>query len=140
MDVKHSLGSSIGVATGISMSQTSSKDGKKVVAIIGDSSFLHTGINGLLDASSAGANVLVLVLDNGTTGLSGRQPHPGSQFDARGNPRQGLNIPALARAAGASTVSVVDLDRGEDISAGIEAGLNLPGVAVLIARGQCPDC
>jgi TPP-dependent indolepyruvate ferredoxin oxidoreductase alpha subunit len=58
-----------------------------IVALCGDSSFLHSDVNALMDAARAGVNMLVLILDNGITALSGEQPHPGSPRDARGNPR-----------------------------------------------------
>jgi indolepyruvate ferredoxin oxidoreductase alpha subunit len=133
MDVKHGLGSAIGMATGIALSATQ----KHVIALCGDSGFLHTGLNGLLDAARSGVRMLVLILDNGTTALSGGQPHPGSHTDARGRPRRAVDMAALARAAGAETVRVVDLDAGHDIRSPIAAGLDTDGLAVVIARGQC---
>jgi len=138
MDVKHSLGSSIGMAAGVALSQAKSGEGKRVVTLCGDSSFLHSGFAGLVDAVRVGARMLVLILDNGTTALSGGQPHPASQTDARGRPRRTVDMAALAREAGAGDVRVVDLDRGEDIRSAIEAGMDADGVAVVIARGQCP--
>jgi indolepyruvate ferredoxin oxidoreductase alpha subunit len=144
LDVKVSLGSSIGMATGVALSQRAGDGDKHVVALSGDSSFLHTGFNGLVDAVQVSANMLVLILDNGTTALSGGQPHPASRLDARGRPRRGVDLAALARAAGAGTVQVVDLDRvgdqvgrDDEIRAAIEAGVSYDGVAVVIARGEC---
>ena len=81
--------------------------------------------------------MLVLILDNGTTALSGGQPHPASRVDARGRPRRAVDLAALAREAGAGMVRLVDLDRGEDIRAAIEMGMSFDGVAVVIARGRC---
>ena len=133
MDVKHGLGSSIGMAAGIAAAQT----GKHLVALSGDSSFLHTGFNGLVDAVHLGVRMLVLILDNSTTALSGGQPHPASSVDVRGQPRRGVDMVAMARDAGADMVRIVDLDRGTDIRPAIEAGLDLDGLAVIIARGQC---
>jgi indolepyruvate ferredoxin oxidoreductase alpha subunit len=140
LDVKNSLGSSVGTAAGIALGQqrTHPAEARRVVGLTGDSSFLHTGLNGLMDAARVGVPLLVVVLDNGTTALSGGQPHPGTVVDARGQPRRAVDLAALARAAGAQTVRVVDLDRGEDIGAAIEAGLRAEQVAVVIARGQCP--
>ena len=112
---------------------------RRVVALTGDSSFLHTGLNGLMDAARVGVPLLVVILDNGTTALSGGQPHPGNVVDARGQSRQAVDLAALARAAGAETVQVVDLAQGEDIGVAIEAGLQADRVAVVIARGQCPE-
>ena len=145
MDVKHSLGSSIGMAAGIALSQTSAGSvepskrgaGKRVVALCGDSGFLHSGFGGLVDATRVGATMLVLILDNGTTALSGGQPHPASRVDARGRPRRAVDLAALAREAGAGMVRLVDLDRSEDIRTAIEMGMGFDGVAVVIARGRC---
>jgi indolepyruvate ferredoxin oxidoreductase alpha subunit len=158
LDAKISLGSSIGMAAGIALSQrrpacpeqsqkgnrresiegSKSDMGKRVVALCGDSAFLHSGFSGLLDATRVGAKMLVLILDNGTTALSGGQPHPASQVDARGRPRRAVDLVALARETGAGLVRAVDLDHGEDIRAAIETGISFDGVAVVIARGQCP--
>ncbi len=134
LDVKHSLGSSIGMAAGLALSGT----GKRVVALCGDSGFLHSGFSGLVDAARVGASMLVLILDNGTTALSGGQPHPASRVDARGRPRRAVDLAALAREAGAGVVRVVDLDGDEDIRSPIEMGMNFDGLAVVIARGRCP--
>ena len=146
LDVKNSLGSSIGMAAGIALGLRRPElvegaqrgTGKRVVALCGDSGFLHSGFSGLVDAARAGVPMLVLILDNGTTALSGGQPHPASRMDARGKPRRAVNLAALAREAGAGEVYVVDLDRGEDVRAAIEMGMNYDGVAVVVARGQCP--
>jgi indolepyruvate ferredoxin oxidoreductase alpha subunit len=138
LDVKHSLGSGIGMAAGIALSQAKSGTRKQVVALCGDSGFVHSGFNGLVDAVRVGARMLVLILDNGTTALSGGQPHPASRVDARGRPRRAVNLAALAREAGARAVQEVDLDRGEDIRGAIEMAMNVDDIAVVIARGQCP--
>jgi len=138
LDVKTSLGSSIGMAAGIALSMSGGGTGKRVVALCGDSAFLHSGFSGLVDATRVGARMLVLILDNGTTALSGGQPHPASGADARRRPRRAVDMAALAREAGAGMVQVVDLDHGEDIRAAIEMGMDFDGVAVVIARGQCP--
>jgi indolepyruvate ferredoxin oxidoreductase alpha subunit len=133
LDVKHGLGASIGMATGLARAQT----GKRIIALVGDSGFLHTGINGLFDAARTGARMLVLILDNGTTALSGGQPHPGSTVNARGAPRRAVDLAGLAREAGAQKVTVVNIDRGEEILGPIEEGVDFDGLAVVVARGRC---
>jgi indolepyruvate ferredoxin oxidoreductase alpha subunit len=152
LDVKDSLGSSIAIATGIALSQHRSLEvreqgstfesvedgpGRRVIALCGDSGLLHSGLPGLMDAVRVGARMLVMILDNGTTALSGGQPHPASQVDARGDPSGAVDLEALVRATGAHTVQVIDLDRGEDIRSAIEEGLTAPQLVALIARGQC---
>ncbi len=134
MDVKNSLGSAVGMAAGVALSGT----GKRVIALCGDSGFAHSGFNGLVDAARLGASMLVLILENGTTALSGGQPHPASPTNVRGAPRPPLDLPGLARQAGAGWVQAVNLDAGEDIQPALAAGLDIDGLAVVIARGRCP--
>jgi indolepyruvate ferredoxin oxidoreductase alpha subunit len=137
MDVKHSLGSGVAMAAGLALSQANEGDGKRVIALAGDSGFLHSGLNGLMDAARLGARLLVVLLDNGTTALSGGQPHPGSPVDARGRARRAVEPATLVRSAGVDSVQVVDLDGGGDIAAALEEGVQAEGVAVVIARGAC---
>ncbi|MFZ5916566.1 MAG: thiamine pyrophosphate-dependent enzyme [Chloroflexota bacterium] len=137
LDVKHSLGSAIGMATGLALSQRRRQPRKRVVALCGDSGFLHSGFNALVDAARTGASMLVIVLDNGTTALSGGQPHPGSRTDARGRPQRAVDLAALAQQAGAGSVLAVDLARGESIEAAITQGLDFEGLAVIVASGPC---
>jgi indolepyruvate ferredoxin oxidoreductase alpha subunit len=137
MDVKNSLGSGIGMGAGLAMSLARKSVKKRVVALCGDSGFLHSGFSGLVDAVKLGVRMLVLILDNGTTALSGFQPHPASGVDVRGKSRHAIDLFNLAQASGASMVQVIDLDLGEDIHAAIEEGMNSEGVAVIIARGKC---
>ncbi|OGO16937.1 MAG: hypothetical protein A2Z14_10200 [Chloroflexi bacterium RBG_16_48_8] len=137
MDVKNSLGSGIGMGAGLALSSSGRGFVKRVVALSGDSGFLHSGFNGLMDAVRLGVSMLVIILDNGTTALSGGQPHPASMVDARGRSRPAVKIAALVREAGAGMLQEVDLDHGGDIRAAIKAGLTHEGVAVVIARGQC---
>jgi indolepyruvate ferredoxin oxidoreductase alpha subunit len=139
LDVKISLGSATGIAAGIAASQVRVRPGerKRVIAVCGDSSFLHSGMNGLIDAARIGAPMLAVILDNGTTALSGGQPHPGTPVDARGIPRRAVDLVALARETGAGSIQVVDLDRAQEIYGPIRAGMEHDGVAVVIARGQC---
>jgi len=137
MDVKNSLGAAIGMGAGLALSFARKGVDKHVVAICGDSGFLHSGMTGLIDASRLGARMLVLLLDNGTTALSGRQPHPASVVDAWGRNRLAVDLEELINGAGIRMVRVVDLDQGEDIRAAIEEGTHAEGVAVVIARGKC---
>ena len=137
MDVKHSLGSSIGTASGIARGLIERGDGRRVVALCGDSGFLHSGLAGLVDATRMGVPVLIIILDNGLTALSGGQPHPASNVDARGAPQRAVDLVELVRHSGVSELWEVDLDRGEDIRSAIARGLDCRGTGVIIARGRC---
>jgi len=137
MDVKNSLGAAIGMGAGLALSMERRGFKKQVVAICGDSGFLHSGLAGLIDSCRLGVKMLVLLLDNGTTALSGRQPHSASAVDVWERPRSAVDLEALAREAGAHMIQVVDLDRGENIRAAIERGFHSEGISVVIARGRC---
>jgi indolepyruvate ferredoxin oxidoreductase alpha subunit len=137
MDVKNSLGAAIGMGAGLSLSLERRGFEKQVVAICGDSGFLHSGMTGLIDACRLGVKMLVLLLDNNTTALSGRQPHSASPVDVWERSRSAVDLEGLVRETGAHAVQVVDLDRGENIHAAIERGFHSEGVSVVIARGRC---
>lgn len=134
MDIKTSLGASVGMATGVALSDT----GKRVIALCGDSAFLHSGLNALVDAARVGARMTLLILDNGTTALSGGQPHPASALDAWGRPQRAVDLLELVRAAGSRAVMAVDVDEKESAPEAIEGALNHEGLAVIVARGRCP--
>jgi indolepyruvate ferredoxin oxidoreductase alpha subunit len=149
IDVKTSLGASIGQAAGLALGTTQipdrGKPAKRIIALSGDSSFLHTGFAGLVDLCRlpvARRQVLVIILDNGTTALSGGQPHPASQTNARGQSLQPVDLAALARDAGADLVQIADVDQKaagySNIQNVLKAGLTFDGAAVVIARGACP--
>ena len=137
IDVKNSLGSSIGMAAGLVLGQRGTD--RAVIALAGDSSFLHSGLSGLIDAVRLGTKMLVVVLDNGTTALSGGQPHPASTVDARGHSCDPVDLAGLAREAGALQVRSVDVNSGEMVVVqAIEDLLGVDGVSVMVARGPCP--
>jgi indolepyruvate ferredoxin oxidoreductase alpha subunit len=137
MDVKHGLGSSIGMATGIKLGLIGRGEEKRIVALCGDSGFLHSGLAGLVDAARMGVSVLIIILDNGLTALSGGQPHPASSVDARGAPQRAVDLVEMARNSGVGELWEVDLDRGEDIRPVIVSGMDYRGTGVIIARGRC---
>jgi indolepyruvate ferredoxin oxidoreductase alpha subunit len=144
LDVKNSLGSSIGTAAGIALGQSlvqrnAGPIGRRVIALTGDSSFLHTGLSGLVDGARLDVPLLVVILDNGTTALTGGQPHPGTPRSARGAPRRAVDLVNLARAAGAKRVAWVDLDRGDDARMALERGLEATGLTVVVMHGECPQ-
>jgi indolepyruvate ferredoxin oxidoreductase alpha subunit len=134
MDVKYGMGSSIGLAAG--MARTGIP--QKVVALSGDSALLHSGLGELIDAAQARVDLLVVVLANETTALSGGQPHPATDHDVRGRPRQPVDLAALIRAAGATTLRIVDPEDTQATQLAFEEALTSGEVAVVIAEGACP--
>jgi len=134
LDVKYSLSSCIGIATGIARADAS----KRVIAFPGDSAFFHSGITDLINAAYNRVRLLVLVLDNGTTALSGFEPHPGVGVTATGRPTRVLRIEDLARACQIDFVRVVNPREPEAIRQTFREALAWEDLAVVVARDPCP--
>jgi indolepyruvate ferredoxin oxidoreductase alpha subunit len=134
LDVKYGMGASIGLAAGLARTGIP----QQIVALSGDSALLHSGLGELIDAAQASVRLLVVVLANETTALSGGQPHPATGHDAQGQLRQALDLAALIRAAGVDNVHIVDPEDTQATRAALEAGVAYEGLAVVIARKVCP--
>lgn len=134
LDVKYAMGGSIGLAIGIAQAGVR----ERVVALVGDSSFFHSAIGGLMDAIHHQADVLVVVLDNGSAALTGFQPHPGSGRDSLGREAPQILIEDLARACGIGFVHVVDPDDVESTKQVFREGLLAQGVRLIVSRKPCP--
>lgn len=101
------MGASIGMAHG--MEKARGKDfAKKVVAVIGDSTFIHSGITGLIDIVYNKGVSTVIVLDNSITGMTGHQQNPTTGFTIKNEPTASVNLIELAHAVGIERVRVVD--------------------------------
>ena len=128
------MGASIGTAFGLGRAGH-----ERVVAVIGDSTFLHAGIPSLIDAVYNGSSLVLVLLDNSTTGMTGGQPHPAAGRTLRGKPAPKLDLEALVRAAGVKHVEAVDTWRRKEVLHALRAALGASpeGPAVVIARGPC---
>jgi indolepyruvate ferredoxin oxidoreductase alpha subunit len=131
-DAKFSMGASIGVASGYSQTLN-----EKTVAVIGDSTFIHAGIPGLINCIYNGSDILVIICDNSTTGMTGGQPHAGTGITATGNKTRRLDLEALIRGCGVEDVEVVDPYEIRQTIAAIRKGLKQKGVCVVISRRAC---
>jgi len=107
MDTCVCMGASIGNALGMKRAQ-SPDDQRPVVAVIGDSTFIHSGITGLIDAVYNGTATTICILDNSITAMTGGQEHPGTGRTLMGAVAPKLDLPALAKAVGVEDVLVVD--------------------------------
>jgi indolepyruvate ferredoxin oxidoreductase alpha subunit len=131
-DTMISMGSSIGMANGFAMSTK-----QKVVAFIGDSTFFHSGIPPLINAVHNKLNILVMVLDNGTTAMTGQQPNPGEKSNSLGEELPSIAIEDIVRSLGVKNVQVVDpYDLKESLKA-ITSALKEDSVSVIISRREC---
>ncbi len=131
------MGGSIGLANGMSHVL----EGQVPVAIIGDSTFFHAGMPGLLNAVYNKAPILVLVLDNHTTAMTGHQPHPGIGVTARGEPTKRALPEEVVRGLGVEFVETADAfifrDVEDKLVKALRYVLEEKKPAVVVARGAC---
>lgn len=143
MDTCVCMGASIGEAHGavkaLAQARADGLDVKehRFVAAIGDSTFIHSGITGLVDMVYNRGRGVVLVLDNRTTGMTGHQPHPATGRTLQGEETHKLDLEQLARAVGAGFVATVDAYDMKAVEETMRAALEHNGVAVVIARRPC---
>lgn len=133
MDTTACMGASIGQAIGLEKAGVSSK----VVAVIGDSTFLHSGITGIIDALYNESKITVLILDNGTTAMTGHQDHPGTGVTAQGKATVSVDIEKVVRGVGVADVKVVDAFNIKLLRSALRAELDNDALSVVIVRGKC---
>jgi indolepyruvate ferredoxin oxidoreductase alpha subunit len=127
-----SMGAGVGLAHGISK-----VGGIKPVALIGDSTFFHAGIPALMNLVYNKSNVLVVILDNRTTAMTGHQPHPGVGITGMGEETKALKIEELVKACGVEQVAVINVYNLKESISKIKELYTLPGVSVIVAKGEC---
>ncbi len=133
VDTTICMGASITVASGIAHSG----EPRDVVCTIGDSTFLHTGIQGLINAVYNGANMTVVILDNRITAMTGHQSNPNTGVTACGVETPAVSLDAVCRACGVTFVETVD---PYDITGTVnvlQEAKKRKGVKVVIARQMC---
>jgi indolepyruvate ferredoxin oxidoreductase alpha subunit len=133
VDTTICMGASITVASGIAHSGES----RDVVCTIGDSTFLHTGIQGLINAVYNGANMTVVILDNRITAMTGHQPNPNTGLTACGVETPAVSLDAVCRACGVTFVESVDPYDITGMVNVLQEARKRKGVKVVIARQMC---
>lgn len=126
------MGSSIGVGHGIVKAGN-----QKLIALVGDSSFFHAGITALINAVHNKSNLLVIIMDNQTTAMTGFQPHPGINRTAMGEPAPAIKIEELVMACGVKNLKVIDSLNQTEFKKAIKEFLQSQEVSVIIARRPC---
>jgi indolepyruvate ferredoxin oxidoreductase alpha subunit len=130
------MGAGIGIASGLDRSLGELAKGK-AVAVIGDSTFFHSGMTPLLELAYNGGATTVVIMDNRTTAMTGAQEHPGTGRTLREDPTMGVDMEKLAEAFGFKrirTVSPYDVKQTEEVIAE-ELAANEP--SLIIARAPC---
>jgi indolepyruvate ferredoxin oxidoreductase alpha subunit len=132
-DILFCMGSSIGTACGFSK-----VTGKKLVPFIGDSTFFHSGIPGLVNAVFNNHDLTLVILDNQTTAMTGHQPNPGVDMEELNFSGYGrVSIEEMVKGAGVSHVTVIRPYRIKKSIEAIKKALNYKGISVIISREPC---
>lgn len=129
------MGSGIGHALG--MERADPELARRTVAVIGDSTFFHSGITPLIDMFYSGSRATVLILDNRTTAMTGHQDHPGTGMTLQGEVRAPVELEPLCRAIGIRRVGTADPLKLQELQEIIERELAAEELSVIIVRKPC---
>ena len=135
MDAVVCMGASIGMSIGFDKADPEAH--KNSVAVIGDSTFIHSGITGLIDAVYNKAPVTVIILDNRTTGMTGHQNHPATGKTIKNEPTYELDLAEVCRAVGVPNVRTVDPGDLAELERAVKEELAKDEVSVIIAKKPC---
>ncbi|MBO5324480.1 MAG: indolepyruvate ferredoxin oxidoreductase subunit alpha [Oscillospiraceae bacterium] len=130
------MGASVSGIHGFSKSQNGAADGK-TVAVIGDSTFMHSGITGLVNMAYNESNATVIIVDNSITGMTGHQQNPTTGVNLKGDPCTKIDLETLCRAVGIRRVRVVDPYNLAQCDEAIKEELAANEPSVIISRRPC---
>ena len=130
------MGASVSGIHGFSKSQQGAAD-NKTVAVIGDSTFMHSGITGLVNMAYNESNATVIIVDNSITGMTGHQQNPTTGYNLKGDPCAKIDLETLCRAVGIKRVRVVDPYNLAQCDEAIKEELAAQEPSVIISRRPC---
>lgn len=110
---------------------------QKTVAVIGDSTFMHSGMTGLVNVAYNATNSTVIILDNSITGMTGHQQNPTTGYNIKGDPAAKVNLEELCKALGINRVTVVDPYDLKACDTAIKEELKAQEPSVIISRRPC---
>ena len=133
------MGASLSQGHGASIALKDAGKTNKVVSVIGDSTFFHTGVNSLMDAVYNGGHNLSIILDNRITGMTGHQQNPGTGYTLMGKEAPEVDIPALCRSIGVKPENIITVNPNhlDEVNAALDELLPKDEPTVLIKRWPC---
>jgi indolepyruvate ferredoxin oxidoreductase alpha subunit len=131
-DIMICMGASVGTAQGISKAT-----GRDTIAIIGDSTFFHAAIPGLVNAVYNNSKLVVAVLDNQATAMTGHQPHPGTGITGMQSPAEKVLVEKVAEGCGVKYVRVVNPFETKEATAMLKEAVRQSGPSVVVFRSPC---
>ena len=136
MDYTICMGASVSGIHGFNKARGEDSEGR-TVAVIGDSTFIHSGVTGLIDIAYNESNSTVIILDNSITGMTGHQQNPTTGYNIKGDPAGKIDLEALCRAIGINRVRVVDPYDLDQCDKAVKEELAVKEPSVIISRRPC---
>ena len=136
IDTTICMGASISSLHGFNKANEGKTDGN-TVAVIGDSTFMHSGVTGLINIAYNDSNSTVIILDNSITGMTGHQQNPTTGYNLKGDPASKINLEALCHSVGINSVRVVDPYNLAECNTIIKEELAKNEPSVIISRRPC---
>ena len=136
MEMTLCMGASISATHGFAKAGGKEAE-ERTVAVIGDSTFMHSGMTGLANIAYNQSNATVIILDNSITGMTGHQQNPTTGYNIKGDPAGKIDLEALCRAMGINRVRVIDPYQLEECDAAIKEELAAAEPSVIISRRPC---
>ncbi len=130
------MGASVSGLHGYHKAAKGEADGKSV-AVIGDSTFMHSGMTGLANIAYNGSHATVIILDNSITGMTGHQQNPTTGYNIKGDPATKIDLESLCHALGIARVRVVDPYDLEETEKAVKEELAVAEPSVIISRRPC---
>jgi len=137
MDSTVCMGASISLGHGAQKAFNATGNSRRVVTVLGDSTFFHTGINSLINTVYNNSNTVNIILDNRITGMTGHQENPGTGFNAKGEETTLIKIEDVVRAIGVKHVYVIDPNNLKEVDDTLDKCLALDEPSVIITRYPC---
>ena len=136
IDTTICMGASVSSIHGFNKANGGASDGK-TVAVIGDSTFMHSGVTGLINIAYNESNSTVIILDNSITGMTGHQQNPTTGYNLKGDPCTKIDLEALCRSVGIKRVRVVDPYNLKECDDAVKEELAADEPSVIISRRPC---
>jgi len=126
------MGSNAGTACGLAVATD-----QKIISFMGDSTFFHAAIPAIIDAVHHNHDVVITILDNRTTAMTGHQPHPGTEYDGMGRPAKPIRVEDVAKGCGVEHVEVVNPNNIKETIEAFKRAIEFKGPSVVVSKSPC---
>jgi indolepyruvate ferredoxin oxidoreductase alpha subunit len=138
MDTLLCMGGGVSMAHGMDKAERNNKTPQKIVGMVGDSTFFHSGITGLLDIAYNKGSSTIIVVDNRITAMTGHQDNPGSGMTLMGEPTVAVSIEEIGKACGVKNVRTVDPRDIKTAVATLREATDSPEPWLIVSEAPCP--